>query len=164
MLRVHFISVFFISLFESFLFCCCCSLTLEILFYFIKYSDYTKLIHLHLFLKIFPVVHITFKGASNFVRMQTTHSVSRIHLQSHFCSLLCWFSVTGASAREHVRAQDTSCHVLIQLLWYSKYPCLFILVELHIHHNYVNQNPHSAFYKQLHCELEAFGGRRDQGN
>lgn len=51
---------------------------------------------------------------------------------------VCWFSITGASVRERARTRDTSCHVLIQLLWNSKYPCLFVLLELHIHHNYVN--------------------------
>lgn len=87
----------------------------------------------------------------------------KITSASQLCSLVCWCSITGASVREHARTQDRSCHVLIELLWNSKYPCLFVLVELHIHHNYVNWNPHPAFYKQLHCELEALRGRRGSG-
>lgn len=66
--------------------------------------------------------------------------------------------------RSALRKQDTSCHVLIQLMWNPKYPCTFVLVYLDFHPSYVTYNPHSAYYKQLHCVLEAFGGMKDHGN
>lgn len=88
----------------------------------------------------------------------------QMFMRLHLCKPLCWFSITRATVSECARTKNTSCHVLIKLLWNSKYPCLFVLVKMHIHHNYVSWNPHSALYKQLHCELKAFGCRRDQGN
>lgn len=93
-------------------------------------------------------------------RHKRLHTRVRMH---GLRSPVCWFSINGAPVRKHASTQDTSCHVFIQLLWNPKYPCLFVLVELHIHHNYVIYNPYSAFYKQLHCELEAFWGQKGSG-
>lgn len=110
-----------------------------------------------------PYIRFNAQPTSDWIQ---THTNVFIHMYmcSRFHSLIFWYSITGASVRENARPQDTSCHVLIQLSWNSKYPCLFVLVELHIHHNYVNYSSHSAFYKQLRCGLDASGGRRDQCN